>query len=91
LGAALNFISTHRKAGIVYVHCKIGYSRSAAVVGSWLMETGIAATWDDAVARIRTARPSVVVRPEALAALRAFSRTDRAADTLVARLIEVQT
>ena len=91
LGAALNFISTHREAGIVYVHCKIGYSRSAAVAGSWLMEAGIAATADEAVARIRAARPSIVVRPEALAALRAFSRTDRAADTLVPRLIEVQT
>jgi len=73
LRAAADFISAHRKTGVVYVHCKIGYSRSAAGVGAWLIDTGLAATAEEAVALMRAARPSLVVRPEAWAALRAFA------------------
>jgi protein-tyrosine phosphatase len=72
LRAAVDFISAQREKGIVYVHCKIGYSRSATVVGAWLIDTGIANTAEEAVARMRAARPSLVVRPEAWQALRDF-------------------
>jgi membrane-associated phospholipid phosphatase len=69
LRAAVEFINANRHHGTVYVHCKIGYSRSAAVVAAWLMDAGRAATADEAVARIRTARPSLIVRPEVVCAL----------------------
>jgi protein-tyrosine phosphatase/membrane-associated phospholipid phosphatase len=69
LRAAAGFISAHRETGVVYVHCKIGYSRSAAVVGAWLLDAGIAQTPDEAVARMRTVRPTLVVRSEAWRAL----------------------
>ena len=77
LRAAVDFISTQRETGIVYVHCKIGYSRSAAVLGAWLLDAGLAATADEAIALLRAARPTLVVRPEACAALRAFAAIER--------------
>ena len=73
LRAAADFIGAHRETGTVYVHCKIGYSRSAAVVGAWLLDAGLAATAEEAIASIRAARPTLVVRPEARAALREFA------------------
>jgi len=91
LRSAVDFISRHRDAGVVLVHCKIGYSRSAAAVGSWLLDAGLAATPEVAVARIRAARPGLVVRPEAWAALCEFSRSDRLVNRTIPRLIEVRT
>ncbi len=75
LRAAADFINTHRETGTVYVHCKIGYSRSAASVGAWLLDAGLAATAEEAVALLRAARPTLVVRPEAWVALREFQRS----------------
>jgi hypothetical protein len=71
---AAAFIGEHVASGVVYVHCKAGYSRSAAAVGAYLLATGYARTADEAVRRLRAARPSVVIRPEVLGALRAFER-----------------
>jgi membrane-associated phospholipid phosphatase len=65
LAAAVAFIERERTRGTVYVHCKIGYSRSAAVVGAYLRAAGIAPDPAEAIARMRRARPSLVVRPEA--------------------------
>ena len=79
LRAAVDFITAQREKGVVYIHCKIGYSRSAAVVGAWLLDTGIANTAEDAVARMRAVRPSLVVRPECWQALRDFHRAKRSA------------
>ena len=90
LRAAVGFINAHRQQGVVYVHCKIGFSRSAAVVGSWLIDAGLATTAEEAVARIRRARPSVVVRPEAFCALQDFQCGDRAVNTPASSLIEVR-
>jgi protein-tyrosine phosphatase/membrane-associated phospholipid phosphatase len=70
---AVAFITEHAANGKVYIHCKIGYSRSAAVVGAYLLAIGKAKTAEDAVAILRAARPSIVVRPEAWAALRQFT------------------
>ena len=90
--AAADFIGAHRETGAVYVHCKIGYSRSVAVVGAWLLDAGLAVTVEEAVARMRAARPTLVVRPEAWAALREFSTIDLLANrTTTHRLIELET
>ena len=90
LRAAIDFINAHRHQGVVFVHCKIGYSRSAAVVASWLMDVGLAATADEAVARIRAVRPSLIVRPEARCALQDFQGTGRVVSETPAPLIEVR-
>ena len=72
LDEAIAFIRQHAGDGIVYVHCKIGYSRSAAVVGAYLTASGLAPSWEGAVTRMREARPSLIIRPEALRALREY-------------------
>jgi membrane-associated phospholipid phosphatase len=64
-----SFISEESQKGIVYVHCKIGYSRSAAAVAAYLIMSGRAGSVDKAVAIIRGARPSIVIRPEIMSAL----------------------
>ena len=87
--AALDFINAHRCAGVVYVHCKIGYSRTAAVVGAWLIDAGVVVTAGEAVAHLRAARPTIVVRPEAVAVWRDF-QPEPVVETLDPRLIEVQ-
>ncbi len=75
LAESVAFIDAHAVGGRVYVHCKIGYSRSAAVVGAWLVASGVAANADDAMAKLRAVRPSIVIRPEAEGALREYARS----------------
>jgi len=72
---AVQFISQNANRGIVCVHCKVGYSRSAAVVGAYLLASGYANTVLQAVDILRKGRPTIVIRPEALAALNAFHFT----------------
>jgi protein phosphatase len=74
LHEAAAFIAEESAGGIVYVHCKVGYSRSAAVVGAYLLASGLAGSVEEAVARMREARPAIIVRPEAAAALRNLGR-----------------
>jgi protein phosphatase len=74
---ASEFISNHSRDGAVYVHCKIGYSRSAAAVAAYLIMSGDAKTAEEAFAKIRRVRPSVVIRPEVLSALFEFERQVR--------------
>jgi hypothetical protein len=66
------FIGNHSRNGAVYVHCKIGYSRSAAAVAAYLIMSGKANTAEEAFAIIRRVRPSVVIRPEVISALSEF-------------------
>lgn len=56
----------------MYVHRNTGYSRSAVVVGAFLA-SGRVATVEDAVTLLRKARPLIVIRPEAQAALQPFA------------------
>lgn len=84
LRKAARFIARESTRGTVYVHCKVGYSRTAAVVGAYLLSTGRASTAHEAVARLRKARPSIIVRSEAMAALRAFAEECNAGSPITA-------
>jgi membrane-associated phospholipid phosphatase len=66
------FISNHSRNGAVYVHCKIGYSRSAAAVAAYLIMSGKANSANEAFTIIRRVRPSVVIRSEVISALSEF-------------------
>jgi predicted protein tyrosine phosphatase/membrane-associated phospholipid phosphatase len=69
LDEAIAFIREHESRGFVYVHCKAGYSRTAAVAGGYLLATGEVANVEEAVAMLKQARPPIVIRPEAMRAL----------------------
>jgi len=62
---AIAFIELHRHQGVL-VHCKAGYSRSAAIAAAWLVRTGRVMSADRAFELIRGKRPEVVIRPEIL-------------------------
>ncbi|MCD9032070.1 phosphatase PAP2/dual specificity phosphatase family protein [Luteimonas sp. Y-2-2-4F] len=65
-------IARARRRGPVLACCALGYSRSALAVAAWLLLDGRAADPDEAVARVRAARPRIVLRAahrRALAAL----------------------
>jgi protein phosphatase len=72
LKRAIDFINT--APGVVYLHCKIGYSRTAAVAGAYLVSSGIARDSQHAIALLRQARPSIIIRPEALASIKSRDR-----------------
>ena len=80
LRSAVDFIRENAVTGIVYVHCKIGYSRTAAVVGAYLMAAGHVTDADDAMARLREVRSPLVIRPEVVEALRAFEKSSCRSD-----------
>jgi protein-tyrosine phosphatase/membrane-associated phospholipid phosphatase len=66
------FIGDYSRKDPVYVHCKIGYSRSAAAVAAHLIMSSEVDTAEEAFAMIRRVRPSVVIRPEVVSALSEF-------------------
>ena len=70
---AVRFIDEHIKTGGVYVHCKIGYSRTAAITGCYLIHTGQACTANDAMELLRKVRPSIIIRPEARHAIESYA------------------
>ena len=47
--------------GDVLVCCALGYSRSAAAVAAWLLQTGRAEHADEAIERVQTRRPQLVL------------------------------
>ena len=73
---AVNFIRAHATDGQkVYLHCKLGRSRSAAVAAAYLIAEGVANDAQEAVALVRKARPEIVIGPPAVAALREYAVT----------------
>jgi hypothetical protein len=72
LNEAVDFICTESARGVVYVHCKVGYSRTAAVAGAYLLASGAVKTVEEVAAKLRAARPGIIIRPEAMQALRMY-------------------
>ena len=71
---AVAFATEQMAAGrVVLVHCKAGYSRTAVVAAAVLLAGGAVGSADEAVAAVRRARPTLVVRPEARRAIAAFA------------------
>lgn len=60
---AAQAIERLRTSGPLLVCCALGYSRSATAVAAWLLHTGRAATIEDALTIIHTARADVVLHP----------------------------
>jgi protein-tyrosine phosphatase/membrane-associated phospholipid phosphatase len=69
LRAAAQAIEEGRARGPVLVCCALGYSRSASALATWLIAYGHAGNVVTAVARIRRARPQVVLGDATVAAI----------------------
>jgi protein-tyrosine phosphatase len=69
------FIDEESTKGIVYIHCKIGYSRTAAAAAAYLLRAGTVRTVPEAIDLLRQVRPTIVIRPEIVTALSEFGRT----------------
>ena len=73
---AIAFIDEHGE-GIVYLHCKAGYSRTGAIAGAYLVANGDCENAEQAIAKLRLARRGIILRPEAIAAIKNFDQPDR--------------
>ncbi len=67
--AAARAIEQARQDGPVLVYCALGLSRSASAVATWLAVTGRAGSVEDAIERVRAARPRIVLGDEAKQAI----------------------
>ncbi len=72
LNRAVSFIQTHIRDGTVFVHCALGYARSAETVIAYLMATGQASNVAEAEAIVRQARPKIVLSKHAKDRLNAY-------------------
>jgi len=61
------------RGGVLYVHCAYGHGRSALVAAAMLLRRGEASTPQEAVARLKAARPRVKLSPSQRAALERFT------------------
>jgi protein-tyrosine phosphatase/membrane-associated phospholipid phosphatase len=77
LHEAVAFIERESADGIVFIHCKAGYSRTAGAAGAWLLASGRASDVADACRQLIAARPRIVIRPEIREALASFHRPAR--------------
>lgn len=74
---AVDFIRAHAQDGKVYLHCKLGRSRSAAVAAAYLIAEGLAKDGKQAVELVRRARPEIVIGKAAVEALDRYAQTVR--------------
>jgi membrane-associated phospholipid phosphatase len=79
MAEGVEFIRRHIEKGVVYVHCKAGYSRTAGIAGAFLLANGAATTAEDAIEKLKAARPAMVIRPEIRRALQEIARRMQAA------------
>lgn len=68
-----DYLDRVTKDGIVYVHCKAGYSRTAAAVGAWLLQGG--GTTEAAIRQMKEVRPGMIIRPEVVQALKQLEQS----------------
>jgi protein-tyrosine phosphatase/membrane-associated phospholipid phosphatase len=78
LARAAQAVNALRATGPVLVCCALGFSRSALTVAAALLQAGQAASPEEALERVRAARPRVVVREPHRTALEAWWRGERA-------------
>jgi hypothetical protein len=78
LDAAVHAIAKLESRRPTLVNCALGYSRSAASVAAWLVATGRASDVEQAIARVRAARPQVIFRPRLRERLEEWDRQRRA-------------
>jgi membrane-associated phospholipid phosphatase len=72
LRTGVAFLLQHAPRGKVYVHCKIGYSRSAALAAAHLLANKLGRNPEDAFERLLRVRPSMVIRSEIRSSLLEF-------------------
>ncbi|MFN8392478.1 MAG: dual specificity protein phosphatase family protein [Bdellovibrionota bacterium] len=73
LQEAVSFIRSQAEHGTVFVHCALGRSRSAVVVAAYLMATAEEMVPRAALEKLSRVHTHVVMKPEYLAALEAYS------------------
>ena len=83
LGEAVRFIEAESARGIVFIHCKAGYSRSAGAVGAWMLGSGRWRAVDEVIAHLKSVREGIVIRPEIRMALRDFQASEPGASEAV--------
>ncbi len=69
---ALEWLQRTSGNGPVYIHCALGFSRSAIVTAAWLIRSGRTSSIDAALEKLRAAQPRLVVREEAISLLAAI-------------------
>lgn len=74
LRATVIWLDNAVRAGPVYVHCALGYGRSACVVIAYLLATGVVTTAEDGVRRLRGLRPGVSLTGQQVQRLRTLER-----------------
>jgi len=76
---AADCVERARPAGRVLVCCALGYSRSAATVATWLLMNDSAISADEAIEKVRRARPRIVIDSTMSAAISAAAAAGRRA------------
>jgi protein-tyrosine phosphatase/membrane-associated phospholipid phosphatase len=69
---AVAFIEKHRHAEGVYVHCALGYSRSACMVGAYLMASGEVEGALEAIEEMKKIRNPIIIHDQARERLKQF-------------------
>lgn len=73
LRRAARFIERHRQRGRVYVHCALGYGRSACVAAAVMLAAGDADSVAPAIRLVRSARRHAVFSPVGVGALKSLN------------------
>ena len=73
LSDAVRVAGESMREGAVYIHCGLGYSRSAVVAAAVLLDQGTAANVDEARRKVEVARPNVIFTDEAAVLLAQFA------------------
>lgn len=73
---AAQIIERESAHGIIFVHCKAGYSRTAAAIGAWLLKTGQVRNVGGVIELLERARPGIIIRAEVRKALEPLASTN---------------